>query len=326
MLFHPFTQADSTSSRKYGGTGLGLSITRRLVDALGGSISLESERNKGSLFRVILPVGVGSNVADGSLRAWDRVRRDDKPLRDRHILVVDDRDEICKLVSKYIEDAGGRAEGRNDGASAVDAIAKASAPFDAMILDIHMPVMDGYEVARTLRAKGNPIPIIALTASAMVGDREKCLEAGCDEYLTKPIDRDQLVQALAHQTQRKTAVAVKKDNLKILLVDDSEAACKLMTTILVKRGHEVRSALDGHSAIDMALTFHPDVLFLDMRLPDMTGNELLHRLKTLGVIPHAKFIGLSGYRASDIPGATDFDHFLEKPLDAACLDTVLNSL
>jgi CheY-like chemotaxis protein len=256
------------------------------------------------------------------------VTRDDKPLRDRRILVVDDREEICKLVSRYIEDAGGRAEGRNDGASAIDAIGKTppGAPFDAMILDIHMPVMDGYEVARTLRAKGDAIPIIALTASAMVGDREKCLQAGCDDYLTKPIDRDRLVQALARQTQTKKAADVKKDKLKILLVDDSDAACKLMTTILMKRGHEVRSALDGHSAIDMAQTFHPDVLFLDMRLPDMTGNELLHQLRTLGVIPHAKFIGLSGYRASDTPGAVDFDHFLEKPLDTARLDTVLSSL
>ena len=107
-------------------------------------------------------------------------------------------------VSRYIKDAGGRVATAADGEAAIEAIEVAAVndPFDAIILDIHMPGIDGYEVARILRAKGFKMPIIALTAGAMVGDREKCLQAGCDDYLTKPIDRRKLVQLVAEHVQK----------------------------------------------------------------------------------------------------------------------------
>ena len=247
---------------------------------------------------------------------------DELSLRNRHVLVVDDREEICYLVSRYIKDAGGRAATAADGEAAIEAIeaAVATDPFDVMILDIHLPGMDGYEVARTLRAKGFQMAIIALTASAMVGDREKCLQAGCDDYLTKPIDRRKLVQLVAQHAQKA------KGKLRVLLVDDSHNACKFLSTFLEKRGYQVRSAYDGQSAIPIAQDFRPDVILLDIRLPDMSGYELMRHLKKLDAMNGAKFIALSGYRDGDAPGSVEFDHFLEKPLDTAHLDTILREI
>ncbi len=331
VLFDPFTQADSTSARKYGGTGLGLSITRRLVEMLGGSISFESEVDKGTTFRVRIPAGTArypSTTADA--RPGAEVPPDDATaLRDRRVLVVDDSAPICYLVSQYIKEAGGRVGDAGDGETAIEAIEAAAAndPFDVVILDMHMPLIDGYEVARSLRAKGIHTPIIALTAGAMVGDRERCLQAGCDDYLTKPIDRRKLVQLVArHAHKAKRAHSVEGNRLRILLVDDSDAACKLLSGILEKRGHEIRSAFDGESAIATAQDFRPDVIFLDMRLPDMNGYELMQRLKELSGVKRARFIGLSGYRADDAPGSVEFDQFLEKPFDTARIDNLLSSL
>jgi len=325
ILFQPFTQADTTSTRQFGGTGLGLTITRRLVEMLGGNISFASELGKGSTFRVRIPAGTARLAAVAThLEPQVGVALDEAHLRNRRVLVVDDREEICYLVSRYVRDAGGRAVTAADGETAIEAIEAAAPtePFDAMILDIHMPGMDGYEVARTLRARGFQLAIIALTAGAMVGDREKCLQAGCDDFLTKPIDRRKLVRLVAQHAR----TAARAGKLRVLLVDDSHNACKFLTAFLEKRGHEVRSVYDGASAISIAQGFCPEVILLDIRLPDMNGYQLMQRLKQMDDINGARFIALSGYSDGDAPGSKEFDHFLEKPLDTAHLDTLLRSI
>jgi two-component system CheB/CheR fusion protein len=322
-LFQPFTQADSTSTREYGGTGLGLTITKRLVEMLGGSISFDSELDKGSTFRVTIPTGAAPKRAQGGgAKLPVETAHDEFPLRDRHVLVVDDRKEFCYLVSRYIEAAGGRTTAVCNGEAALDAIeaAEQGDPFHAVIMDIQMPGIDGYETTRRLRARGFRTPIIALTAGAMVGDREKCLKAGCDDYLTKPIDRTALVQLLAYHAER-----LARAKLKILLVDDSHAACKLISGFLEKRGHEVRAAYDGESALLLAQEFRPDVILVDIRLPDMNGHELMQRLKEIDGIGRAKFIGISGYYDPTSQGSMEFDHFLEKPLDMAQLEAILRA-
>jgi PAS domain S-box-containing protein len=322
ILFQPFTQADTTSTRVYGGTGLGLTITRRLVEMLGGSISFESELDKGSTFCVRIPTGLAQNdIQTPEVAARSPSIEKDLVLRNRHVLVVDDREEICYLVSRYIKDAGGRPEAALDGEAAIRAVEAAARidPFHAIILDIQMPGMDGYEVTRRLRAKGFRTPILALTAGAMVGDREKCLRVGCDDYLTKPIDRTALVQRVAYHAER-----LARAKLRILLVDDSHNACQFLTGFLEKRGHEVRFAYDGQSALCLAQEFRPDAIVLDIRLPDMNGYELMQRLKKMDGLSRATFIGVSGYFAA--ASSTEFDHFFEKPLDTARLDDLLRSM
>jgi PAS domain S-box-containing protein len=322
VLFQPFTQADSTSTRRYGGTGLGLTITKRLVEMLGGSISFESEPEKGSSFRVTIPsgsaqapvqrtgaaLGVEGSAAESALGGY-------------RILIVDDRKEFCYLVSRYIEDAGGRTMSVSDGQSAIAAVESAgSDPFHAVIMDIQMPGLDGYETTRQLRTKGFKTPIIALTAGAMVGDREKCLRAGCDDYLTKPIDRQALVNRIAHHAQQGL-----NGRFKVLVVDDSHSACELIRRFMEKRGYEIRSAYDGQSALRLAEQFRPDVVVLDIRLPDMNGYELMRRLKETKGFQSAKFIGISGYGDDDADrhDGRKFDCFLEKPLNMEQLSAAL---
>jgi len=301
-----------------------------LVEMLGGSIAFESQLDKGSTFRVTIPTTPAqpaSMPVNAALPA-DTVP-DELPLRDRHVLVVDDRKEFCYLISKYIKDAGGRPDAVEDGKAAIEAIEAADKtdPFHAVIMDIQMPGIDGYETTRRIRAKGFQTPIIALTAAAMVGDREKCLQAGCDDYLTKPIDKSKLVQLVArHAQEAGRGSSLNGSKLRILLVDDSDAACTLLTGILERHGHEIRSVFDGESAILMARDFRPDLIFIDIRLPDMDGYELVQRLKELNGTRRARFIALSGYRAGDSRGPVDFDHFLEKPLNVAHLNTLLGSL
>ena len=200
-LFEPFTQADSTNTRQYGGTGLGLTITRRLVDMLGGSIAFESELSKGSTFRVNIPTAQQSSVPVDAASPVDPAPGA-LPLLDCHILIVDDRKEFCYLISRYIEDAGGRATAVSNGEAAIKAVEQENSDaFHAVILDIQMPGIDGLETTRRLRAKGFRTPIIALTAGAMLSDREKCLRAGCDDYLSKPIERRVLVKLVARYIQ-----------------------------------------------------------------------------------------------------------------------------
>jgi PAS domain S-box-containing protein len=329
ILFQPFTQADTTSTRRYGGTGLGLTITRRLVEMLGGNISFESEPHKGSRFRVTIPTGSEVRAAGaGSAALRDEGTAGELSLRGCHILVVDDRKEFCYLVSRYIEDAGGRSTSVTDGQSAIAAVAAQSEPFDAIIMDIQMPGIDGYETTRRLRAQGIKTPILALTAGAMVGDREKCLAAGCDDYLTKPIDRQELVRRVAHYARKSVSSGERlAGKRKVLVVDDSHAGCELLRRYLEKRGHEVRTAHDGESALRLAQQFGPDAIVLDIRLPDMNGYELMRRLRETNGFGSAQFIAVSGYRDDDAleQNSARFDHFLEKPIALAHLDALLET-
>jgi DNA-binding response OmpR family regulator len=186
--------------------------------------------------------------------------------------------------------------------------------------------MDGYEIVQVLRRQNFAAPIIALTAGAMVGDREKCLRAGFDGYLTKPIDRRQLVALVAQLCRRGPSGGEKTEKPRVLLVDDSHNACKFLTLFLEKRGYQVRSAHDGASAIDAAREFRPAIVVLDIRLPDMDGIHLMEELKELDAAEGARFIGLSGYPDAWVSGSGKFDYYLEKPLDTAKLEFILREI
>jgi CheY-like chemotaxis protein/HPt (histidine-containing phosphotransfer) domain-containing protein len=201
-LFEAFVQADSSITRRYGGTGLGLVISRKLARALGGDVTVSSEIGKGSLFTLTFETGPLEGV---SLLNPDRV--DDVPaesaaeVRERwsipsaRVLIADDGAENRELVSLVLAEQGLWVEQAENGQMAVDMTLKGG--FDMVLMDMQMPVMDGYTATRTLRERGVKIPIVALTANAMRGFDTQMLEAGCDVFLTKPIDIDTLVRTLA---------------------------------------------------------------------------------------------------------------------------------
>ncbi len=155
--------------------------------------------------------------------------------------------------------------------------------------------------------------------------------AGRDRRLSHqiPIDRLALVQMVArHARKVAQSSGLEQKNSKILLVDDSQAACSLLANWLESRGHAVRAVYDGKSALHLAQEFHPDVVLLDIRLPDMNGYQLMQRLRDLDGLGPAIFIALSGYGEDDAPGrgSVEFDYFIQKPLNIEQLDSLLYSI
>lgn len=208
-LFQPFTQGDMTMTRQYGGTGLGLAISRRLATMLGGDIAISSEYGCGSCFTLTIDPGeivmkAAPVVEKAKIDAVETPKAAERPLENAHVLIVDDAPDNRKLLSFHLKKAGATFDLAENGEIAVRKIreARQQKPFDAVLMDMQMPVLDGYGAASLLRRDGDRIPIIALTAHAMTGDREKCINAGCDDFLTKPIDRIALIETLVRYAMR----------------------------------------------------------------------------------------------------------------------------
>ena len=212
-IFAPFGQADTSHTRRYGGVGLGLSISRRLATMLLGSLAVSSDLGRGSEFRLTLP------APDNALAAGREspARAPEPPLEREgaprafpggRVLLAEDGLDNQRLVRALLRPTQVELTVVENGAQAVDqalAALDGEHPFDLVLMDMQMPVMDGYEATRRLRAEGYSGPVVALTAHAMSTDRARCLEAGCDEYLSKPVDRARLLGAVAlFLAERKT--------------------------------------------------------------------------------------------------------------------------
>lgn len=191
QLFRAFQQLDISTNRRFGGTGLGLVISNRLVDAMGGRISVESVEGEGSTFTVTLPVVIPAEPA-APVEA-SAVQR----LEGLRILVAEDNPVNQIVVKRMLSSMGCLVDVVSDG---VDAVAKAQeADYDLAIFDMWMPDMDGTEAARQIRTINSPLadlPIVALTASATLADREACLKSGMNDFLTKPVSPAALREAL----------------------------------------------------------------------------------------------------------------------------------
>jgi signal transduction histidine kinase len=203
LVFESFTQADGAMTRKYGGTGLGLAITRKLCDLMNAEISVVSEEKKGSVFTILIPAGIDTiDSANGNWNKYEMIDdlnelfQGEKGMHmyNGKILVAEDNPSNQKLITILLQKMGLEVSLADDGQSAVNQ--GTSESFDLILMDMQMPNMNGYEATRQLRSKGVSTPIIAVTANAMMGDEEKCLEAGCDGYLSKPIDRTKLTQII----------------------------------------------------------------------------------------------------------------------------------
>ncbi len=208
-LFQPFQQADTSTTREFGGTGLGLHLSKRLAEMLGGDVVIaETQSGVGTRFRATVATGSldDAYTADapkkmGSAKIEKAAgTQDDADLSDCRILLAEDAEDNQRLISFVLKKAGATVKVADNGRIAADAALaarKAGEPFDVILMDMQMPVMDGYEATAYLRREGYTGTIIALTAHAMAGDREKCLDAGCDDYAKKPIDRAALIFQVA---------------------------------------------------------------------------------------------------------------------------------
>jgi len=194
-LFHPFMQVDASSTRRYGGTGMGLAISRHLANALGGDIEVTSQLGKGSTFTLTIDAGPLKGVP--MLQSPHAAPSAEEPLPGTQelilhgrVLFVEDVPEVRSLMGFLLKKTNLEVEMAEDGRMACEMVEKSKAvgrPYDLIFMDIQMPEMDGYDATRWLRQHGWQGPIVALTAYAMVGDRNKCFAAGFDDYISKPI-------------------------------------------------------------------------------------------------------------------------------------------
>ncbi len=218
-LFEPFAQGDGSTVRRFGGTGLGLTISRRLARLLRGDVVLvHSVLGGGSCFRASVATGPLEGipcVARSSVGATGGAQAcpveapiENQSLAGRRILLVEDGRDNQRLMSLVLHKAGAVLSIAENGQQALDAVlADPEGMFDVILMDIQMPVMDGYQATALLRERGYRRSIIALTAHAMADDREKCLQAGCDDYLSKPIDRGNLLELVARYAARDGAAS-----------------------------------------------------------------------------------------------------------------------
>jgi PAS domain S-box-containing protein len=198
-IFQKFTQADSSITRKFGGTGLGLSISKSLIEAMGGTITLESVLGQGSCFTLTLTLPTHGVQED---RTHDTVAPMAATLHSARILLVEDYPANVLVATSLLEEFGYAYDVASHGAEALERLQQGG-PYHLVLMDVQMPVLDGFEATRRLRAlevaeSRRPLPVIGMTAHALVGDREKCFEAGMNDYIAKPFQPEELQAKLQH--------------------------------------------------------------------------------------------------------------------------------
>ncbi len=334
-IFDAFIQEDSSTTRRFGGTGLGLSICRRLVQAMGGDITVDSAMGVGSSFRFTIPLhpvasphpqaGPASSTALAGLK----------------VLVVDDHPTNRTVLQKTLTDVGTTNHGVECGDAAITALRDAAAagtPFQVALLDASMPGEDGFSLASRILAQPDiPRPVLVLLSSVgLKGDAARCREIGIDGYLTRPATRDEICQILEQILSRAassaalvTRHALAEDSpgmLRVLLAEDHPVNQRLVIGLLEKLGYRVSVAGNGVEALQLLeAPGNPyDLILMDMQMPDMDGLACTQEIRRRGI--RTPIIALTANaQESDRRICLDagMDDFLSKPIQARALRDML---
>ncbi len=281
-LFQPFSQADVTTTRKYGGTGLGLAISRSFCQMMGGNLEVESTPGQGSTFTLWLPIGDsrlerarGQGAAHRDVTAEAESRRAEsgkgEPSGDTVVLVIDDDPAVRELVRRVLSKEGYQVAVAPEGEEGL-LLAQTLQP-TAIILDVLLPGMDGWEVLA--RLKKDPelaeIPVVMLT---IVDDRNKGYLLGASDFLVKPTEPERLVRVLRKYQQENQAG-------QVLIVEDDSLTREMMKRVLEQVGWEVEEAAHGREGLERVLKSRPDLILLDLVMPEMDGFEFLGQLRQM---------------------------------------------
>jgi len=327
-IFEEFSQADTSTTRKYGGTGLGLAICRRLVRLMGGELIVESQVGQGTEFSFAVPLESGVPLPAATAPA---------PLAARRVLVVDDNPTNRRVVLNMLAAAGMEVTEAGSGAAGLAALRQAQredAAFDLAIIDSEMPEMNGFELAQAVRADAavGRTPLVMLTSSGQPGDGQRCRDLGIDGYLPKPASRSDLLEALKRVlADPGTAGAVKGDivtrhsiaesrrHLTILVAEDNPVNQEVVAAMLRKRGHHIDVVANGRLAVDAVAGTRYDVVLMDIQMPEMDGFEATHAIRAT---PTGKDLPIIALTAHALSGERErclshgMSDYLTKPLRA----------
>jgi CheY-like chemotaxis protein len=270
-IFEPFTQADPSTTRKYGGTGLGLAITRQFCMMMGGIIMLESNIGQGTTFTIELPAFVQKEpVSSSSAQSATIMSPHTTQERDTHstILVIDDDATVRELMHRLLTKEGFFVVTTDNGKDGIR-LAQELHP-TAITLDVMMPELDGWTVLSRLKADSqiHDIPVILVS---MIDERTIGYTLGASEYLLKPVQRERLIEVIERYCKHPTSKS-------ILLVEDEPDVRELVRRTLEKEGWTVREAWNGQDALDKLQEQIPDVIVLDLMMPEMDGFEFVNHL------------------------------------------------
>jgi CheY-like chemotaxis protein len=271
-LFQAFTQADASTTRKYGGTGLGLAITKKFCQMMGGDIEVTSEIDRGSIFTIQLPLQVEKTVEKPTVDNSEAISVTEtatSPVHKNTILAIDDDPTIHDLLKRFLTKQGFNVTTATSGAEGLR-LAREIAP-EAITLDVMMPGMDGWAVLTALKAnsKTADIPVVMMT---MVDDRNLGYALGASDYLLKPIDQRNLGSVLDKYRPASTSKVV-------LLVEDDLETREMLRRQLEKENLLVIEANNGQEALEAIATHQPGLIISDLMMPNMDGFELIHQLR-----------------------------------------------
>ena len=342
-IFEAFSQADSSTTRKFGGTGLGLTVSARLVEMMGGRIWVESEPCHGSCFHFTARLGVSKQRGSQSLE------REAPDLKDVPVLIVDDNATNLVVLQKTLERWGMRVrvEASAKGALAfAQSAAEAGVSLPLVITDAHMPEQDGFDLVRELRQ--NPhwadSAIVMLTSASQNGDSARCRELGLTAHLTKPVGTSELHQVIcgvlgrdAQEPPPADAAAAglageppEGSSRKILLAEDNAVNKVVAVRLLEKRGHRVSVATNGREAVEAVQRETFDLVLMDVQMPEMDGFEATEKIRQweAGTGRHVPIFALTAHAMSgDAERCRDagMDGFLPKPIRSPDLYALVDS-
>jgi PAS domain S-box-containing protein len=290
-IFEEFSQADVSTTRKFGGTGLGLAISRRIVRLMGSDLLVRSEHGKGAEFWFVVRLQVEAEPKRD-------VRRDRALLRGAKVLVVDDHETNRRILRETLDSVGAVVDEANEVKNALAALQRAArdgVPYALAVIDAHMPEQDGFQLAHQMRAEADlaAIPLMMLTSTGQPGDARRCRELGIQAYITKPASGSEVVEAAAAvmvgarsgdsdaQLVTRYTIQEARTPVHILLVEDNVVNQQVAAKMLRRRGHLLDVVSNGREAVTAVMRHRYDVVLMDLQMPELDGLGATREIRAL---------------------------------------------